>query len=211
MDMDRAEIVDPNQAILLLIDVQPLFLEVMAGDREPVLVRLEHLLKLAEWFGVPVLATFEHPTEVKGWLPERLAGVFPPDGRRPVKQSFDLTAEPVIREELLAQPRRQALVAGAETDVCVLQSVLGLLRLGFRVFLLEDCLFTSEPHPDPALRRMERAGAVPMTYKTLHYELQRGVSGKGLTDAWNDAESAAGRPANRYRSPEDLPVWTPAR
>ena len=209
--METAEIVDPDQAILLLIDVQPLFLEWMAGDQEPVMVRLEHLLKLVGWFGIPVLATFEHPTDMKGWLPEGLASVLPPDGRRHVKQRFDLTAEPAILEALLAQPRRHALVAGAETDVCVLQSVLGLIRLGFRVFLLEDCLFTSEPHPGPALRRMEQAGAVPLTYKTLHYELQQGVAGKGLTDAWNEAETTAGRPDRHYRTPEDLPVWTPSR
>jgi hypothetical protein len=58
---------------------------------------------------------------------------------------------------------------------------------------------------------MEQAGAVPITYKTLHYELQQGVADKGLIDAWNAADTAAGRPANRFRSPEDLPVWTPTR
>jgi nicotinamidase-related amidase len=206
-----AHVVDPNHAILLLIDVQPRFLESMAGDRESVLIRLEHLLKLAAWYDLPTIATFEHPVDVKGWLPDRLADLFPPTGRRHVKQRFDLTAEPAIRAELLAQPRRQALVAGAETDVCVLQSVLGLIRLEFRVYLIEDCLFTSEPHPGPAIRRMENAGAVPITYKTLHYELQHGVAGSKAIDAWNEADVSAGHPRGRFRSPEDLPDWTPSQ
>ena len=33
--------------------------------------------------------------------------------------------------------------AGAEIDVYVMQSVLGLLDMGYEVFLLEDCIFTS--------------------------------------------------------------------
>jgi nicotinamidase-related amidase len=206
-----AATVDPARAILILIDVQPLFLEMMAGEREPLLIRLAHLLKLAAWFDLPVLATFEHPTEAKGWLPDRLESVFPASGQRYVKRTYDLTAEPEIAAALTAQPRRQAVVAGAETDVCVLQSVLGLLRLGFRVFLLEDCLLTSEPHAEPALRRMEQAGATPLTYKTLHYELKRTVDAPSPSDAWNAAARETGRSSERFLEPEDLPAWRPTR
>jgi nicotinamidase-related amidase len=202
--------VDPGQAVLLLIDVQPLFWDGMAGNSEPVLTRIEHLLKLAATHAIPVLATFEHPTERKGWLPERLEHVLPPAARRFVKRTFDLTAEPAIRAALAEQPRRQAVVAGAETDVCVLQSALGLLRLGFQVFLLEDCLFSSEPHPAPALRRMLAAGAIPLTYKTLAYELKRTVEAEPPERAWNEAEAGAGRSADRFVAPERLPPWEPA-
>ncbi len=70
----------------------------------------------------------------------------------------------------------QIAVAGGETDDCVLQSVLELIETGQQVFLLEDALFSSEPNVGPAIRRMESAGAIPATVKTLNNELRRSVA-----------------------------------
>ena len=67
------------------------------------------------------------------------------------------------------------VVAGAETDVCVMQSCFGLLEMGFEVFLLEDCVFSNEANVGPALRRMQQAGVVPTTFKTYFYEMEVGV------------------------------------
>jgi nicotinamidase-related amidase len=199
--------VEPKRAALILIDVQPLFLDLMAGEREPLLARLEHLLALARWHEMPVLATFEHPVERNGWLPERLERIFPPDGGRFVKRTFNLCREPEIRAAVEALGREQLLVAGAETDVCVLQSTLGLLEMGRQVFLLEDCLFTAEPNDGPALRRMEQAGVIPLTYKTLHYELRGAVGGPRLIEEWNRRYGDGDGP---FVDPYDLPVSRPA-
>ena len=196
--------VDPAKAGFVLIDSQPFFVDLMHGPQEPVLARLEHLILLARTFAMPTVATFEHPVERNGWFPERLERVFPPDGRRFVKRTFNLCAEPEIRGAVQSLGATQLVVAGAETDVCVLQSTLGLLALGYQVFLVEDCLFTAEPHTGPALRRMERAGAIPLTYKTLHYELKRSVEPAPLHLAWN-AHHADGE--EQYVSPYDLPSF----
>ena len=168
--------IDRSNLAVLLVDVQPFFLDQAYPDpsdpvREALTVRLEHLLMLAGWAGLPLLATFEKPVEENGWLPERLEQVFPPGGRRFVKNFFGSASEPEIRTAIEATGARQVAVAGAETDVCILQTTLGLIEAGYRVFLLEDCLFTTEPDPGAALRRMEGAGAVPVTLKSLAYEL----------------------------------------
>ena len=190
---------------VLLIDVQSYFLDGwMAGEAEPLLARLDHLLALATVYDLPCLATFEQPVERKGWLPERLEPFVPARGARFTKNTFDCFGEAEIRGALDRLGRRQFAVAGGETDVCVLQSVLGLLDGGYEVFLLEDCLFSAEPHIGPALRRMERAGAVPCTVKTLHYELRRSVA----TPPPN-AVFAARCPGLPIGDPEALPAWRP--
>ena len=169
--------VNADDLAIVVIDVQPFFLEGwMAGDLEPLLARLEFLLALASVYDIPLLATFEQPIEKKGWLPERLEPFFPKHGQRHTKQTFNCCGEPSIVAAIEALGRSQIAVAGGETDVCVLQSVLGLIGLGKQVFLLEDVLFSSEPSVGPALRRMEAAGAIPSTVKTLNYELRRSVA-----------------------------------
>jgi nicotinamidase-related amidase len=143
--------VDPNNLAIVVIDVQPYFLDGwMAGDSKPLLARLELLFALATVYEVPFLATFEQPIETKGWLPQRLQPFFPTHGQRHTKQTFNCCGESSILEAIGSLGRGQIAVAGGETDVCVLQSVLGLIETGSQVFLLEDALFSSEPNTGTA-------------------------------------------------------------
>ena len=135
---------------IVVIDVQPYFLDGwMAGESEPLLARLEFLFALATVYDLPFLATFEQPIETKGWLPERLEPFFPAHGQRHTKQTFNCCGEPSIMAAIGGLGRGQIAVAGGETDVCVLQSVLGLIEAGQQVFLLEDALFSSETEHRP--------------------------------------------------------------
>lgn len=167
--------IDPKSLGVILIDTQPFFIdESLATDPgagESLLVRLEHLLMLSKWAELPLIATFERPLDAKGGLPDRLNSVFPAGGIRLEKDTFDCTREPPIAQAIQEAGVRQFAVAGSETDVCVLQSVLGLLSLGYEVFVVEDCVFTSDDQPRAALDRMYRAGALPITLKTLTYEV----------------------------------------
>lgn len=197
--------VDRDELAIVVIDVQPFFLEGwMAGETEPLLARLEFLLALATVYDLPLLATFEEPVEKKGWLPERLEPFFPKHGQRHTKQTFNCCGEPSILAAVGALGRGQIAVAGGETDVCVLQSVLGLIQAGYQVFLMEDALFSSEPHVGPAMRRMERAGAIPSTVKTLNYELRRSVASPRAEQAFPNEVPGLSLP-----EPEQLPDWRP--
>lgn len=192
---------DPDSLGVLLIDAQPLFWDMMHGAQEPVMLRIEYLLLLAGSFHLPLIATFEHPVERKGWLPERLERVLPDNAQRLVKHTYNCCEEKPVRAALQEMERRQLLVAGAETDVCVLQSVLGLLDMGFEVFLMVDGLFSSEPDPEAALQRMLRAGALPLSYKSLYYELKQTVDVPPLHLEWN---ARFGNGEERYVTPEEL-------
>jgi nicotinamidase-related amidase len=195
--------VQPDDLAVLVVDVQPYFLDGwMAGASEPLLARLEYLLGLATVYGLPCVATFEQPIAKKGWLPTRLEPFFPTHGERYTKNTFNCCGEAEIREALARLGRAQFAVAGGETDVCVLQSVLGLIGEGYQVFLLADCLFSSEPEVGPAIRRMEQAGAIPSTVKTMSYELRRSVAARSAKDLL-----AQRCPQLRMVDPEELPVW----
>ncbi len=197
-------VIERSKVGILLVDAQPSFWEQMDGPQEPVLMRIERLLVLAGWLELPLIATFEHPVEEKGTLPERLERVFPSHGKRLVKRKYNCCDDEPVRLAIKKSPVQQFVVAGSETDVCVLQSVLGLLLMNYQVFLLEDCVFTSEPHPTPALERMYQAGAVPCTVKTLIYELTRSV------DYWSSPIKAGAIPQSfleHLASPEKLPPW----
>jgi nicotinamidase-related amidase len=203
---------DPSQMGVILIDVQPFFWEFAFENNEEVknavMIRLEHLLMLADWFELPIITTFEHPTDRNGKLPDELERVFPERGQQFTKRTYDLTSEPDIREAIEKMGVKQLAVAGAETDVCVMQSTLGLLEMGYEVFLLEDCLFTTEPYPGFALRRLYQAGAVPSTFKSFAYELTKSVEHTPWIETWVDRETGKPLP-EAFQYPEIFPPWVP--
>ena len=193
------------QPAVLIVDVQPHFVEAAGEAAAWLLPRLVGLLDMASCLRLPLIATFERPQK-NGWLPDELEHVWPLHGLRLEKRTYDCCGEPHIAAALAALGRRQFLVAGAETDVCVLQSVLSLLERGYQVFLLEDCLFSSEPHAAPAVARMRAAGAVPCTLKTAYYELMRSVAVLDDPAAAGPGWSAL---LERLPEPEALPDWQP--
>ena len=190
-----------DELTLLLIDIQPMFWDGVAGPVPGLAERLRHLLMLAAAWEMPTIATLEQPVARKGGLVDFLLPVFPSHGRILEKNTFDCCAEPGIADLLTGGSGRQVALAGAETDVCVLQSALGLRGLGFDVFLIEDCVFSSADDTAAARRRMDRAGVLPVTWKSMAYELA------GAVDAapWLPESEDSGRrwPA-AFRAPEHL-------
>lgn len=91
------------------------------------------------------------------------------------KDYFDLTREGEIADQLRLIGRKQILLTGCETDVCILQSCLGLIAHGFEVFVIEDLLFSSSERVSSAIERMRSAGATFLTYKSLYHELLQSV------------------------------------
>ena len=173
----------PDRCFGAVIDVQDFFLAQLGSRprRTRIETNLANFARLLAYFRIPMIATLERPLHRKGRLPERLktlgevAHVFE-------KEFFDLTKEKKIADHVSGLKRTQALVTGCETDVCVLQSCLGLIDLGYEVFVVEDLLFSSSRDVDAAVARMKHEGAVFLTYKTLFYELVEAVQGDRHTD-----------------------------
>lgn len=187
---------------LLVIDAQTSFLDQTPAPVGPVVARLERLLRFAEMTDVPAIATIERPVDEKGGLDRRLLAVLPPGTPVLEKSTFSCLREPAVREALDMLGRTSVVVAGGETDVCVLQTVLDLLAGGFEVRLVEDALFTSEPDPGAAIARMRAAGAIPCTYKTLAYEVTGTVDRTAWPPEWRERLAAC---PELFPDPEDLP------
>jgi len=168
----------PDHCLGVIIDVQEFFLS-QAGKRRCSTIKrnIKDFARLLGYFRVPIVVTLERPVDQKGPLPKEinehlgnLKEVFE-------KSFFDLTKEKKIRDYLGRLKKRQVILVGCETDVCVLQSCLGFLSLGYEVFVVEDLLFSSSRNVGSAIARMETEGAIVLTYKSLFYELVGAVEG----------------------------------
>lgn len=181
----------------LIIDVQEFFLsQVDKQARSAIKSNTKNFARLLGYFNIPILVTLERSIDDKGSLPKEIARHLKDGAQVFQKYFFDLTKENAIREHLAHLGKKQMIVAGCETDVCVLQSCLGLLDLGYQVFVIEELLFSGSPSVKTAIARMRSEGAVFMSYKTLFYELLATVEGSPRSDAALEALGPF---------PEDLP------
>ena len=160
-------LLDRTKTMLAVVDVQERINAVMADQAH--LPRIAVLVQACAALGVPVVATEQYPKGLGPTVSElgRLLRTPPL-----VKDTFSCAREPAVRAELDATGRRQAIVAGIEVHVCVLQTALDLVAAGYQVHVPHDAVGSRRPaDKEWALDRMASAGVVVTTTESALFEL----------------------------------------
>lgn len=155
-----------QQGALLVVDVQEKLMALIP-DRALVTANAVRLVNGARALGLPVWATEQYPKglgpsvcEITELIPERQS-----------KTTFHCCAIPQFLEQLYGRRIRHVTVVGIEAHVCVAQTALELLGLGFGVQVPADAVASrAKIDWEFALRRLERAGAVVTTTEAALFE-----------------------------------------
>ena len=187
---------DRDDSVLIVIDVQQPFVDKLAADEQaPIVNRIAWVVKMAATLGIPIVVTAEDIAEVGPTVPA-VAESLPGGTVQHDKMTFGLAGNPDILSAVEAHGRRTAVIVGFETDVCVMQSALGLLERGFRVVVLSDATASPGPCHDAGITRMRDAGAIISTVKGTFYEWIRSLD---FADEHVDPETWTGpRPEGVY-------------
>src|SRR4051794_36568579 len=164
--MRLTERLTANHGALLVVDMQERLLTTM-GDRDSVVASTVRLIRGAKELKIPVWATEQYPRGL-GPSVQPIAELIP---ERPAKLTFQCCAVPQLLEQLYGRHIRHLTLAGVEAHVCVAQTALELLDLGFRVQVPADAVTSRNRRDyDVTLRRMEQAGAVISTTEAVLFE-----------------------------------------
>lgn len=156
-----------EDALLLVIDVQERINGVMASNAHA--IRIEFLMEVAKLLRMPVIVTEQYPKGLGSTIGELAQQM---DKTALEKDSFSCAREPKVLEAIRATGRKQVLVTGIETHVCVLQTSLDLLEAGFTVHVPHDAVNSRRAADrDWALERMMAAGAVISSTESALFEL----------------------------------------
>ena len=157
---------EASDAALLVIDVQDR-LVVKMPSAALMIANAVRLVRAAELLDVPRFATEQYP-EGLGPTVGPLAALLP---ERPSKRTFHCCEVPGLVEGFRGSGVRHVALAGIEAHVCVAQTALELLRIGFEVQVPADAVASrSEVDWRFALRRLEAAGAVVTTTEAVLFE-----------------------------------------
>ena len=159
---------DRSTACVLVVDVQDRLVPVM-WNFATVEKYCRAMILAARELGMPVLATEQYPKGLGNTLASvREALPSPPI----VKMHFSCGADPTFEQALAATGRKQVIVVGIETHVCVFQTVRDLLGLGYEVYVCADAVTSRfEEHRRVALEQMRDMGAVITSAETCIFDL----------------------------------------
>lgn len=163
-------LISAERSVLLLVDLQErLYPAIHEGAQ-----LLEHALwltRLAQRLSVPVICAEQYPQGLGPTMPDLRALL--PDSAMVEKVHFSAVAEGGIFNAP-GGDRAQFIVAGTETHVCVLQTVIDLLGSGRRVFVVDEAVGSRRPSDKAlALERMRGHGADIVSREMVAFEWLR--------------------------------------
>ncbi|MBF0356304.1 MAG: isochorismatase family protein [Alphaproteobacteria bacterium] len=157
-----------ENSFLAVIDVQERLLPVMADPRK-VLWGTAILMRAALRLGLPMVVTEQYP---QGLGPTQAdLRPFIPEGALFTKLHFASTGEEGFLERVAGFGRRQAVLAGIESHICVTQTALGLKAAGYEVFVAFDaCSSRQIASIETARQRLAANGIEIVTVEMVVFE-----------------------------------------
>ena len=156
-------LIDREHCALLVVDVQERLLPHMY-DWQRLLDNVIWMVRLARRLNVPVMASEQYPKGI-GATQANLRALLP-EGSIAEKLHFSCASANCLTG-LPGGDRRQLVVCGIESHVCVLQTVLELRWQGKEVFVIADAVSSRDPaNREFALARM-RGHAVEVVSREM--------------------------------------------
>ena len=173
--MKSNRLLRPDQAVLLIVDVQEKFLTVI-HEMEHIVKNIAVLIQTACELSIPVIVSEQYPEGLGGTV-EVLSRLLPEGTAVFKKTSFGCLGEPEISSYLRSLDRRQVIVTGIETHICVNQTVHQLIKSGYEPHLIEDGVSSRDPvNIAVGLRKMIQSGAIPSCVEMALFELTGSAS-----------------------------------
>ena len=166
-----------EDAVLLVIDLQERLMPAMY-DRDFLLKKASVLLNVAKVFNLPVVMTEQYPKGLGHTVDSLLSLIESEELPVEVFHKTSFTAfTPEVKECVERHNRKQVIVIGAETHVCVFQTVRDLLAEGYMVFVPFDAVDSrTQENKNNALDLFSEMGAVVTNTETILFDLLQ-VSG----------------------------------
>ncbi|MBM4148171.1 MAG: hydrolase [Lentisphaerae bacterium] len=160
-----------KNTVFVLVDAQTSLFSAMP-DKEALLRNLERLVQGMQTLEVPLILLEQTPDKIGRTLPElrRFLGALEPVQ----KECFSCCGSEEFMSALKATGRRQVVIAGIETHVCVYQTATDLAHGGYDVEVVADAVSSRSPqNRELALARMRQSGCGLTSVEMVLFELMR--------------------------------------
>jgi nicotinamidase-related amidase len=164
-----------DNTVLLVIDVQEKLFRAIYQN-EQLLDNLQRLIKGIKVLEVPMVVTEQYPQGLGATIPE-IAQLIP-DIKPLPKVCFSCCADEAILHEINKLNRKQVLIAGIESHICVYQTAADLIAAGYEVYVVNDVISSRiGQNRDIGIHMMTNLGAKLTSTETVLFELLKVAKG----------------------------------
>lgn len=147
-----------EDSILVIIDVQERLVGASKYGNE-VAENMTKLAKAANMLDIPTLVTEQYPKGL-GSTVENLRIALAPNSFVTEKASFSAMQEPQFAEQIKSLNKKQIVIGGIETHICVLQTAAELIKEGYEVYVIKDaCASRKKDEYKAGLELLKQYGA----------------------------------------------------
>lgn len=162
-------ILNKNNAVLVIVDIQDK-LTVVMKHKEKVLSNCLHLIEAAKLLNIPFVVTEQYAKGLGHTINEIKEAL--PSYEPLEKVTFDCCKGGGFLKKITSLKRKQIILTGMETHVCVLQTCLSLMKKKYPVHLVSDAVCSRKKDDYLAGRELMRdAGAVITCTETVLFQL----------------------------------------
>jgi isochorismate hydrolase len=169
--MDSLSRIEREETVLVVVDVQDVLMKQMNQEVGKNVIRnIQILLTFAKEMAIPILITEQYPKGLGKTVPEikmELGSILPIE-----KISFSCCGVETFNNKLNQFGRKQVILTGIETHVCVLQTADDLIQKGYKVQVVADAICSRRKLDwEIGLRWMEKRGAMISTTEIIAFRL----------------------------------------
>ena len=165
-----------ENAVLLIVDIQGK-LALLMHRKELLFKNVQKLIKGIRVLGIPILWVEQNPQGLGPTIPE-ISNLLP-DIQPIGKMSFSSCRNDRFLQALQALNRKQVLIAGIEAHVCVYQTAVDLVGIGYEVQVAADAVSSrSLKNKETGLQRMRDSGVSLTSVETALFELLKVADGE---------------------------------
>ena len=158
-----------NSSMLLIIDMQEKLVNA-ANNSSDVINNMKKLIKTAKMLNIPIIATEQYPKGLGKTIKD--LEINNNDSITIEKTAFSAILESEFAEEIQSLNKKQIIIGGIETHICVLQTVSDLISEGYDVYVVKDaCTSRTSFNHETGLDLMKQYGAKITSTEITLFEL----------------------------------------
>ena len=162
---------DIKNCCLVVVDVQGKLAQLM-HDKDDLFKNLRILIQAANILEIPIILSQQCPDALGSTIleiAELLEGIEPVN-----KSAFSCLGEPQFKAKLDQVARKQVLLCGIETHICIYQTAVDLLKEGYDIHVIADAVSSRTfENKHLALSRIQAEGVKISSAEMALFELLR--------------------------------------
>ncbi|ABN69360.1 isochorismatase hydrolase [Staphylothermus marinus F1] len=161
------KLVDEKDLVLIVIDLQEKLLKIIS-DKEKLVENNKILIRFLSRIKAPIIATKQVKLgDINGDIAKELTG-----SKIIEKETFSCFRNKEFMDTIRMMNRKTLLITGIETHICVLQTAIDALNLGYRVIIPYDAVSSQiKSDHEYALQYLRSKGAEILPTESIIYAI----------------------------------------